>query len=125
QIAIKLLELFGLAVELGENPDLGAEHLRHNRNRDVIDRAHLIGAQTVDVGQVNGRNKDDRRVLEAGMLADHGGQLETVEIGHADVDENDRDILLEQVSQCFLSTVGLDEIFAQAVQNRFVAQKLG
>ena len=37
--------------------------------------------------------------LEARMLADHGGELEAVELRHADVDENDRDVVLEQELQ--------------------------
>ena len=34
-----------------------------------------------------------------GMLAQHARELEPVELGHADVDENDRDIVLQQERQ--------------------------
>ena len=30
------------------------------------------------------------------MLADHGGEFEAVQFRHADVDQNDRDLVLEQ-----------------------------
>jgi len=39
--------------------------------------------------------------LESGMLADHGGKLETVQFRHADVDQNDRNFVLEQVFERF------------------------
>ena len=38
-------------------------------------------------------------LLEARMLADHRRQLEAVELRHADVDENDGDVVLEQELQ--------------------------
>ena len=86
-----------LAVELGEHPDLGAQHLRHDRHRHVVDRAHLVAAQAVDVGEVDRRDEDDRGLLEARMLADHRGQLEAVELRHADVDQHDGDVGLQQM----------------------------
>ena len=99
ELWIQLLELAGLAIELGEDPDLGAQHLRDDRHRHVVDRAHLVAAQTVDVGQLDGGDEDDRGLLEARMLADHRGQLEAVELRHADVDQNDGDLVLEQLLQ--------------------------
>ena len=33
------------------------------------------------------------------MLADHRGELEAVELRHADVDQDDGDLVLEQVLQ--------------------------
>ena len=35
-------------------------------------------------------------LLEARMLADHRRELEAVELRHADVDQHDRDVVLEQ-----------------------------
>ena len=37
------------------------------------------------------------------MLADHRGQLEPVEIGHADVDQHDRDLVLQQLLERLVS----------------------
>ena len=36
------------------------------------------------------------------MLADHGGELEAVEVGHADVHQHDGDLVLQQVLERFL-----------------------
>ena len=41
EFGVQRLELPRLAVQLGEDPHLGAQHLRHDRHRHVIDRARL------------------------------------------------------------------------------------
>ena len=96
ELAIQLLELPRLAVELGEDLDLRPQDFRHHRHRHVVDRAHLVAAQPIDVGQQDRRDEDDRRLLEARMLADHRGELEAVELRHADVDQHDGDLVLQQ-----------------------------
>ena len=46
-----MFELLRLAVEFGEHLDLGAQHLGHDRHRDVVDGAHLVALEPVDIGQ--------------------------------------------------------------------------
>ena len=46
------------------------------------------------------------------MLADHFGQFKTVNIGHADVHEHNRDIILQQYFQRFPRGGRLEQIFA-------------
>ena len=58
------------------------------------------------------------------MLADHGGELEPVELGHADVDQDDRDFVLEQVFQRFAAGGGDDEILAELLQDDLIGEKL-
>ena len=50
QLGVQQLELAGLAIQLGEHPHLGAQHLRHHRHRHVIDRAELVAAQPIEIG---------------------------------------------------------------------------
>src|SRR5262245_41273012 len=38
ELAVELLELPGLAIELGEHLDLGTQHVGDDRDRDVVDR---------------------------------------------------------------------------------------
>ena len=54
KLGVKPLELPGLAIEFGKDADLGAQHLRHDRYRHVIDRPHFVSAQTIQIGDLNG-----------------------------------------------------------------------
>ena len=125
KLGIEPLELTGLAIQLGEHLDLGAQHFRNHRHRNVVDRAHLVAAQPVDIADLDGGDEDHRRLLEARMLADHGGELETVQLRHADVDQDDRDFVLEQVFQRLAAGRGDDEVFVELLQDHFIGEQLG
>ena len=124
QLGIEPLELPGLAIKLGEDLDLGAQHLRHDRDRHVIDRAHLVAAQAIDIVHLHGGDEDDRGLLEARMLADHGRELKAVELRHADVDQHDRDVVLEQKFQRLARRARLDQVLAETAQNLLVGEQL-
>jgi hypothetical protein len=47
------------------------------------------------------------------MLSNYGGEFESVQLGHANVDQDDRDFVLEQVFQRFPAGGGDDEVFAE------------
>src|SRR4051812_4379543 len=113
ELLVELLELTRLAVKLGEDPDLGAQNFRDHRHRNVVDRAQLIAAQPIDIREIDGGDEDDRRLLETWVLADHRRQLEAVELGHADVYEDDSDLGLEQVLQRFPRRSGGQQVLAQ------------
>jgi hypothetical protein len=53
ELGVERLELAGLAVELDEHLDLGAQHLRHHRDGDVVDGADLVAAQVICVGDLH------------------------------------------------------------------------
>ena len=59
------------------------------------------------------------------MLADQRRQLEAVELRHAHVDEDDRNLLLEQVFQRFLGRSGFDQPLVQPGEDGLIAQELG
>src|SRR5215468_3313523 len=86
ELFVELLKLPGFAVELSEDLDLGAKHLRDHRDRHVVHGAHGVAPQSIYVGEVDRRDEDDRGFPAAWMLADHGGKLEAVQIWHADID---------------------------------------
>ena len=124
QLGVEALKLTRLAIKLGEYLDLGAQHGRHDRHRHVIHRAHLVAAQPVDVVDLDGRNEDDGRALKPRMIADHGRKLKTVELRHADVDENDRGFVLQQEFERFARRRRLDEVFAEFAKDFLVGEKL-
>ncbi len=57
ELAVELLELPGLAIELNEDLDLRAQHLGDHRHRDIVDRAHFVATQPVDVGEQDRRDE--------------------------------------------------------------------
>src|SRR6202035_2542065 len=81
QFGIELLQFLGFTIELDENLDLGPEHFRHYGHRHVIDRAHLIASEMIDLGELDGRNKNYGDLLETWMLANHGGEFKAVLLG--------------------------------------------
>ena len=93
------LDLPAHVVEVDEDADLGLEDQRVDRFEDIIDRAHLITLDEM-LGLLVHRGQEDNR--DAGgllALADQAGGLIAVESGHEDVEEDDREIFLEQAAQ--------------------------
>ena len=59
------------------------------------------------------------------MLADHGGEFEPVELRHADVDQDNRDFVLEQEFERFTAGGRDDEVFTELLQDDFIGKQLG
>ena len=85
-------------VQLDEHLDLGAQHLRHHRRQDVVDRAERVAARGLHLVGVGG-DEDDRRVRRALVLADQRGGLEAVDVGHVDVEQDHRELALQHLAQ--------------------------
>ena len=123
QLAVQRLELVRLAVELGEHGHFRAQDLRHDGDRDEVDRAGLVAAQEVDVRHVSSRDEDDGGLLVTGMLADERGELEAVELGHLHVDQHHRDVLAQQAVERLAGGARLDEVLAEAAEDRLVREQ--
>ena len=123
QLGVELLQLSGLPVELGEHLNLRAQHLWNNGHRNVVHCAHLVAAQPVHVRQMDRGDEDHRRLLEPRMLADHCRELEPVEIRHADVDQDDGDLGLEQIFERLATGRGLDQVLAELTQDHLIARE--
>jgi hypothetical protein len=125
ELRVEQLELPRLAVELGKGRDLGAQQLGHDRHRDVVHRAALVAADAVDVAHEDRGDEDDRRRVEARVLPDHVDQVEAVELRHADVDEDDGDVVLEEQVERLARRAGLDQVLAELAEDGLVAEQLG
>src|SRR3984885_528017 len=125
KFGVELLELSRLAIEFDEDADFRAQHLRDDRNRHVVDRSHFIAAETVDIGNLNRGNENHRGFLEARMLADHGRGFEAVELGRADVDENNGDFVLEEIFQRFAARGRHHEVLAELLEDNLIGEQLG
>jgi nitroreductase len=112
-------ELPGLPEE-NKYPYLGQQKLGDDWHRQVVNRP----VATVGVGQRDCRDKNDRGVLKARMIADHPSEFKTVELRHADIAENDSDVLLKEVLEGLSGGPGFDQVFSEALQCRLVAEEL-
>ena len=92
-----------LALELGEDGDLGAQHDGLEGLEHVVHGAGLVAAQHVGhVGADRGQ-EDDRRARAAFAPADVLRRLEAVHARHLDVEQHDGEILVEQRAQRLLA----------------------
>src|SRR6202035_1918245 len=97
QLRIEELELPGLPEEVGKYPYLGQQKFGDDWHKYIIDRPVAVPFHTIWVGQRDGGNKDDCGVLKARMIADHPSEFKTVELRHADIAQNDSDVLFEKM----------------------------
>ena len=66
ELGVQPLELLRLSIKVDEDPNLRAQDIRNNRHRHVVDRALGVTPHRVDLGKVNCRHEDDRRLLDNG-----------------------------------------------------------
>ena len=97
QLLVERFELPGLPVEVAENANLRAQEVRNDRDRKIVDSAGLIASQAVELGEVNRGDEDDRGLFKPRMFANHRGQLKSVQLGHRDVDKDDRDFVPQKL----------------------------
>ena len=111
QIGVEqLLLLRGLALDLAghreqvdEHRHLGAQHDRLDRLEHIVDRAHRIAAHQMLLLLVDRGEEDDRDALGLLAAADDLGGLVAVHAGHVDVEQDHRELALEQVAQRLLA----------------------
>ncbi len=107
----------GLLVQVHEDGDLRAQHVRVERLEQVVDRAHRVAAEHVVALLVDRGQEDDRQVLRVLSAADVLRRLEAVEPGHLHVQQREREVLLEQALQRLLARAGLHDPVAQGVEH--------
>ena len=59
------------------------------------------------------------------MLADHGGELEPVQFRHANVDQDDGDLVLQQIFERFPAGRSDHQIFAKLLEDNLIGKQLG
>src|SRR5439155_847662 len=84
------------APELDEDGDLRAQDDRVVGLEHVVDRARLVAAEDVVLLLGDRRHEDDRDRARALPALDVVGGLEAVELGHLDVEQDHREIVVEQ-----------------------------
>jgi hypothetical protein len=106
------------APQVDEDRDLGAQELRVVGLEEVVDGARGVAAEDVLALLGDRRDEDDRDVARALALLDVLGGLEAVEVGHLDVEQDHREVAVEQVAQRLGTRGGADERAVQGGERR-------
>jgi hypothetical protein len=111
------LERGRLSVQVDEHGDLGAEDHRVVRLEDVVDGAGSVAAEDMVSFLADGRDEDDRDAPGAFPLPDQLGGLEAVHVGHLHVQEDQRELLVEEMPQSLLARPCHDEVQVERGQH--------
>ena len=118
------LQLLGLLVQLDEDRNLRAQDVRVERLEDVVDSAGLVPAEDMLVVLRDRRHEDDRDVPRALALLDQRRGFEAVQDRHLHVEQDHRDVLVEELAQSVLAGVGVEELLAERLEDRLEREQV-
>ena len=113
-----------LAVQLDEHRNLGQQHLGNQRLDQVVDRADLVAAEHRAHLVGGGGQEDDRRQSRALARVQQARGLEAVDAGHAHVQQDQCEVVLERRAQRFLAGVGEQQPLTEALEQRAQGQQV-
>jgi hypothetical protein len=91
---------------------------------NTIGLSHPTALRIVSANSMDGGDEDDRRLLIAGVLADHRRQLEPVQLRHAHVHQQNGNVSLQKMRERLPRRAGLDQVLPQLAQDRLIAEEL-
>ena len=112
-------ELPTCARELDEHRHLRAQHVLVVGRQQIVDRAHLVAADDLFDPVAAGREEDDRRHARPLPATDHVRELDPVDPGHPDIEEDDLELLLSEQPESLLATRGAGQAMAERLQRGF------
>ena len=123
QSAVQLTQLAALAVQLDQHRHLAAQDLRHHGNGHVVDRARLVAAQPVELGDVDPGDEDDGSFLEARVGMDQLGRLEAVHLRHADIEQHHRELFAQKLVERVGARVREHQILPEIAQDGLIGEQ--
>ncbi len=106
-------------MKLRKNRNFRAENGRIYGFVKIIHRSGVVALDNVLILIVVGGQKDDRHVRVLLACLDHLGQLESCDVRHADVENEETKFVSEQRKQRLFSRRGPDQPVTWVVQNSF------
>src|SRR5437899_1169526 len=100
------LELRALAVQIDEHRHLRLQDVDIYRLQNVVHRPDFVPSEDRLSVFENSSEENDGGVTGTLELADQRGGFETVHFGHANVEQNEREVGFENLSQCLLPRPG-------------------
>ena len=111
------LDLLGLFEQVDEHRDLGAKNDGIDRFEHIIDRTHRISAEEMLGLLVDRRQEDDGNALGLLAAANDLGGFVTVHAWHVDVEQDDRELTLQEVAERLLARSRKHD-FAEILEHR-------
>src|SRR6266446_1387438 len=108
--------LLGL-VELHEHGYLGPHDGGDHWGEDEVDRSEIVAPTHVDLGVVERGDEDDRGHLRSRSLTNQSGGLEAVHPRHPHVEQDDREVLLQELAQGVWAGSGFDDVLTERGQD--------
>src|SRR5205814_3130622 len=124
ELARFLLEGELAAVLIEEEADLGDHRLRREGLHHVVDGTLGVALDDLLLFAADGGDEDDRRVARALPLADERGSLESVEVRHLYVEEDEGAVFGAQEPQRLAAGARLDEPLSARYEHRFEREQL-
>ncbi len=118
-------ELLGADEQVREHGDLGPELVRWHGREDEVDRALGVEVTVRDLVAAVRRDEDQRSHLGLLALADQRCGLEAVHPGHADVEEDDRELPLHHAPERVDAGLGFDDLVAERQHHGLQGEPLG
>ena len=113
------VHLFPSLVKLNENRNLRTENFRYKRFCQVIDGPQRVTFRDMLLRFVDGGQKNDRSVTGLLTFADQCGCFETVDHRHIDIENDEREFQMKQISQGVNSGLRADQVLSKVAQECF------
>ena len=94
QQLLRPAHLLACQPQVDEDGHLRPQDVRVERLHQVVDGAGLVAAEDVLRLLRDGGQEDDRHVARSLALLDQRGRLEAVEVGHLDVEQDEREVVV-------------------------------
>src|SRR5581483_3814800 len=78
ELPVQTLELARLAEQVDEDAHLRPQDLGNDRDGHIVHGPAGVALEAIELGEMDARDENDRRLLEPWMLAHHPGELEAV-----------------------------------------------
>ena len=106
-----------LLYQLNEHRHLGLQYLRNNRCKEKVNCPQFIAlVKAADVVGGIGGNKNDGYVRSAAIGSHDLHRFETIHFRHIHIQQNNCEIVLQHLAQCFFTGGGSDNLVGAAVR---------
>src|SRR5512138_562683 len=123
ELPVEHAKLAPAQVQLDEEGDFAAKDLRDHRHRDIVDGADFVTLQVIELRNMNTCDEDDRNALQARMLPNEPGKLESVHFGHMNVENEHGKLFFEQPLKGIFARACAHTVEFESAQYRFVSQQ--